>query len=197
MSSPETPTQNTHTIDTEEREEPVWDPVAQIYVGGKVPENAEVAKMIQDNHGALRLFGYGSLCWNPGTGPLADPTVEHTLGRARGYRRCWAQRSTDHRGSPSFPGIVCTLLKDEEYRQIRELHSPLEETLTEGLIYTVPPELVDGCLEDLDFREKGVSTCTWWTCIDLWQRYSTFQRSYIFPLACLLHRDMHGILLKL
>jgi hypothetical protein len=44
MSSPETPTQNTHTIDTEEREEPVWDPVAQIYVGGKVPENAEVAK---------------------------------------------------------------------------------------------------------------------------------------------------------
>jgi cation transport regulator ChaC len=148
------------SIETEEREAPVWDPVAQIYVGGNIPENAEVTQMIEDNKGALRLFGYGSLCWNPGKGPLADPSVENTLGRARGYRRCWAQRSTDHRGSPSFPGIVCTLLKDEEFRQIREPdspQSPQEETLTEGLIYTVPPHLVDECLEVLDFREKGVS----------------------------------------
>jgi cation transport regulator ChaC len=149
-------------IETEEREAPVWDPVAQIYVGGIIPENAEVTKMIQDNKGALLLFGYGSLCWNPGKGPLADPSVVSTLGRARGYRRCWAQRSTDHRGSPSFPGIVCTLLKDEEFRQIREpsyTQSPQEETLTEGLIYTVPPDLVDECLEVLDFREKGVREC--------------------------------------
>jgi cation transport regulator ChaC len=156
MSSSEPHVKHEH-IETEEREDPVWDPVAQIYVGGNIPENAEVTKMIQDNKGALRLFGYGSLCWNPGKGPLADPSVENTLGRARGYRRCWAQRSTDHRGSPSFPGIVCTLLKDEEFRQIRESHSSQEETLTEGLIYTVPPHLVEECLEELDFREKGVS----------------------------------------
>jgi len=32
-----------------------------------------------------------------------------------------------------------------------------EISLTEGLIYTVPPELVDECIEELDFREKGVS----------------------------------------
>jgi hypothetical protein len=161
MSSSEPPVKHKR-IETEEREAPVWDPVAQIYVGGIIPENAEVTQMIQDNKGALRLFGYGSLCWNPGKGPLADPSVENTLGRARGYRRAWAQRSTDHRGSPSFPGIVCTLLKDEEFRQIREPDSPQssqEETLTEGIVYTVPPHLVDECLEVLDFREKGVSTC--------------------------------------
>ena len=108
-------------IDTEEREAPVWDPVSQIYVGGVVPENAQVQEMIQANNGSLRLFGYGSLCWNPGTG-------------ARGYRRCWAQKSTDHRGVPRFPGIVCTLLKDEEVKHFRPLPYN-EETLTEGVSY--------------------------------------------------------------
>jgi hypothetical protein len=155
-SSSETPKGHAH-IETEEMEA-VWDPVAQIYVGGRLPENAAVTQMIKDNQGALRLFGYGSLCWNPGSGPLADPSVTNVLGRAVGYRRCWAQRSTDHRGDPAFPGIVCTLLKDAEFRAIRDPdHGSEEKTLTEGLIYTVPPELADECLEDLDFREKGVS----------------------------------------
>ena len=124
-------------IDTEEREATVvvqWDPVSQIYVGGVVPEHAQVQEMIQANHdGYLRLFGYGSLCWHHnGTGALAHPSVKTQLGRARGYRRCWAQKSTDHRGVPQFPGIVCTLLKDEEVRQFRELPYD-EETLTEGV----------------------------------------------------------------
>lgn len=141
-------------IDTEEREVPVWDPVAQIYVGGVVPENAEVKEMIQANKGCLRLFGYGSLCWNPGHGALAHPSVEKKLGRAKGYRRCWAQKSTDHRGLPSFPGIVCTLLKDEEVRRMRRLPYD-EETLTEGIIFEVPSDLVEECLFELDFREKG------------------------------------------
>ena len=146
----------TRAMEIEEREGPVWDPVAQIYVGSVVPENAQVAKMIEENQGSLRLFGYGSLCWNPGTGPLAHPTVTSKLGRARGYRRCWAQKSTDHRGFPQFPGIVCTLLKDDEVKQFRPLPYE-EETLTEGLIYEVPPDLVKECLAELDFREKGVS----------------------------------------
>lgn len=135
---------------------PVWDPVAQIYVGGIVPENAAVQQMIQDNQGCLRIFGYGSLCWNPGSGALAHPSVQIRLARAQGYRRCWAQKSTDHRGLPKFPGIVCTLLKDEEVRQFRPLNYE-QATSTEGLVYEVPSELVDECLAELDFREKGVS----------------------------------------
>lgn len=139
---------------------PVWDPVAQIYVGGVVPENAAVRQMIQNNQGCLRIFGYGSLCWNPGSGALAHPSVQNRLARAQGYRRCWAQKSTDHRGFPHFPGIVCTLLKDEEVRQLRPLHYE-QATLTEGVIYEVPSELVDECLAELDFREKGVSAILW------------------------------------
>jgi hypothetical protein len=141
---------------TTEEGTPVWDPVAQIYVGGIVPDHAAVQELIEQNHGCLRLFGYGSLCWNPGSGALAHPSVHHRPAKARGYRRCWAQKSTDHRGVPSFPGIVCTLLKDDEVRQLRSLDydSP---TFTEGLVYEVPSELVDECLAELDFREKGVS----------------------------------------
>lgn len=161
-------------LDTEEREEAVWCPERQIYVGGVVPSSsagAEVEKLVEDGNGCLRVFGYGSLCWNPGnpeTSALAHPTVNNVLGRAKGYRRCWSQRSADHRGTPSFPGIVCTLLADAEYRELvkkggcgdmdeNEQEEEEEESLTEGLLYEVPPELVDECLAELDFREKGVS----------------------------------------
>eukprot|EP00522_Entomoneis_paludosa_P002073 CAMPEP_0172476706 /NCGR_PEP_ID=MMETSP1065-20121228/70515_1 /TAXON_ID=265537 /ORGANISM="Amphiprora paludosa, Strain CCMP125" /LENGTH=663 /DNA_ID=CAMNT_0013234935 /DNA_START=140 /DNA_END=2131 /DNA_ORIENTATION=+ len=138
---------------------PVWDPVAQIYVGGQVPENgAQVKELIEKNNGTLRVFGYGSLCWKPG-GILANPKVTSTLGKALGYRRCWAQKSTDHRGEPRFPGIVCTLLKDDEVKDIRGTTTSQSEqstqSLTEGVLYVVPPELVEDCLAELDFREKG------------------------------------------
>lgn len=147
-------------IDTEERESPTWCPEQQIYVGGVVPDNAEVETLLSENDGLLRIFGYGSLCWNPGAGAvLSAPGVTRTLGRARGYKRCWAQRSADHRGTPAFPGIVCTLLSDDEVHGIRQKEQAPEEppSMTEGLIYTVPPSLVDDCLAELDFREKGVS----------------------------------------
>jgi cation transport regulator ChaC len=140
--------------------EPTWCPEQQIYIGGVIPENAEVKSLIEKNNGSLRLFGYGSLCWNPGTGALAKPGVVGTLGRARGYKRCWAQKSTDHRGNPKFPGIVCTLLEDKEVHEIRKTAcddavASDEPTMTEGVIYLIPPQLVDECLEELDFREKG------------------------------------------
>jgi cation transport regulator ChaC len=155
--------QSSLKMSTEERtveNTPRWDPEQQIYVGGIIPENAEVRSLIEKNNGYLRLFGYGSLCWNPGTGPLARPGVVGALGRARGYKRCWAQKSSDHRGRPSFPGIVCTLLEDKEVYEIRKSASEdaedfKEPTMTEGVIYLIPPELVDECLQELDFREKG------------------------------------------
>ena len=136
--------------------EAIWDPVNQIYVGGVVPENARVQDLLKENDGVLRIFGYGSLCWKP-SGILANENVKSTLGRAKGYRRCWSQKSTDHRGNPSFPGIVCTLLKDDEVYGLREKDSSIidEKSLTEGVLYEVPPDLVQDCLDELDFREKG------------------------------------------
>lgn len=145
-------------MDTEEREDnitPTWCPEQQIYIGGIVPDSAEVEKLIADNDGKLRLFGYGSLTWGPGNGVLSKEGVTTTLGRARGYKRCWAQKSADHRGTTSFPGIVCTLLTDDEVEYILKEHHDAP-TMTEGLLYQVPSHLVQECLAELDFREKGV-----------------------------------------
>jgi len=159
--------------DNDDRDPAIWDPVAQIYKSGRVPENANVRQMIETNGGVLRLFGYGSLCWNPGTpgaSALAHASVTSSAGRCHGYRRCWAQKSTDHRGWPHFPGIVCTLLTEvefqsffqEQYENTSSSNSsnsnPQKASFTEGLIYKVPPELVQECLAELDFREKGVRT---------------------------------------
>jgi alpha-tubulin suppressor-like RCC1 family protein/cation transport regulator ChaC len=137
---------------------PQWCPEQQVYIGGVVPENGQVQELLLKNGGYLRLFGYGSLCWNPGTGALAKPGVVAKLGKARGYKRCWAQKSTDHRGVPSFPGVVCTLLEDSEVDDIKGTSLSLSQhapTMTEGVIYTIPPELVEECLQELDFRERG------------------------------------------
>ena len=159
-----------------------------------------------NNDGKLKIFGYGSLCWHPGSeGVLSLASIEedeheHDVdidvgtdtdnannasasankpkrkvttapGRAIGYQRCWSQRSADHRGTTEFNGIVCTLLSDEEVWKLhhdddddakhdddamqQQQKRPL--SMTEGLIYTVDVDLVDECLAELDFREKGVS----------------------------------------
>ena len=162
---------------------PVWDPIQQIYLGDKAASSREndvaMQSMIQENQGSLPIFGYGSLCWKPG-GLLAHPKVMHKVVQAVGYRRCWAQKSADHRGVPRFPGIVCTLLRDDEVTTLRSpppqlssriiIDDPQNEeeeqqqeqqqggttpSFTDGVLYIVPPELVEECLADLDFREKG------------------------------------------
>lgn len=45
--------------------------------------------------------------------------VSTSPGMAIGYQRCWSQRSADHRGTPQFNGIVCTLLSDEEVGRLQ------------------------------------------------------------------------------
>lgn len=135
-----------------QEDQPVWDPIQQIYLGGKVPgaSDAEVTTMIQQS--GLRVFGYGSLTWKP-SGWLQNGIP----GRIYGYRRAWAQKSTDHRGNPNFPGLVCTLLTEVEVKSVSRLsNTGSDKGFVEGLVYYVPDSHADDCLKDLDFREKGV-----------------------------------------
>lgn len=53
------------------------------------------------------VFGYGSLCWNPG--------FEYSrcvIGYVRGYVRRFWQGNTTHRGTEERPGRVATLIPD-------------------------------------------------------------------------------------
>ena len=92
----------------------------------------------------------GSLCWK------ADfPAEEQFVGRVSGWRRLFAQGSTDHRGTPAAPGLVATLLTDEQCESLR-LRTPGEPASTCcGVCYRVGEADVEGVLGNLDFREKG------------------------------------------
>lgn len=192
--------------------EPTWCEEQQIYINGTIASSSHAEQHINailssisqsttnHNHSTqttesqtvrnkeplnLHIFGYGSLCWNPGSidEVLANPRVERKVAKAVGWKRCWCQKSTDHRGNVSFPGLVCTLLSDEEIRNIKKVQVELQQqstsqrnimnnnsgdkneyehehdaddiSMTEGVLYTIPSDLVEKCLAELDFREKG------------------------------------------
>ena len=64
------------------------------------------------------------------------------------YNR-FAQRSMDHRGNPEFPGIVATLVEDDNSTISHERSECI------GLIFHVPDSEVDALIRELDYREKG------------------------------------------
>ncbi|XP_018330367.1 putative glutathione-specific gamma-glutamylcyclotransferase 2 [Agrilus planipennis] len=57
----------------------------------------------------LWVFGYGSLCWNPGF--TFDKAV---AGCIRGFSRRFWQGNSTHRGTEQQPGRVATLVEDNE-----------------------------------------------------------------------------------
>lgn len=58
--------------------------------------------------GALWVFGYGSLIWDPGF-----PVAERRLARATGWHRSFCMRSIHHRGTVANPGLVLALDRAE------------------------------------------------------------------------------------
>ena len=83
------------------------------------------------------LFGYGSIMWKTGFN-----FENRELCHVKGWTRRFWQGSTDHRGTPEFPGRVVTLIE-----------SASEHCW--GTAYRLPASDANNILEDLDYREKG------------------------------------------
>ncbi len=83
------------------------------------------------------VFGYGSLIWRP-----CFDYEQRRVGYIEGYVRRFWQASTDHRGTPDFPGRVVTLVSQEGAR-------------CWGVGYQIPDEDVVSVLAQLDVREQG------------------------------------------
>ena len=83
------------------------------------------------------IFGYGSLVWRP-----AFPFVERRPGYIEGWRRRFCQASPDHRGVPSDPGRVVTLLADPS-------------ATCHGMAYAVADDAWAQVLARLDVREQN------------------------------------------
>jgi cation transport regulator ChaC len=90
-----------------------------------------------DGDGNLWIFGYGSLIWRP-----EFSHRERRPGFIRGWARRFWQGSTDHRGVPSAPGRVVTLIR-----------APRD--CCWGMAYCVAAGERDRVLETLDHRERG------------------------------------------
>jgi len=84
-------------------------------------------------HEPVWVFGYGSLIWRPDF-PYLEARPAHVTGWAR---RFW-QGSHDHRGVPSDPGRVVTLIEAAGQR-------------CDGRAYLIEPAV----FEHLDHREKN------------------------------------------
>ena len=85
----------------------------------------------------LFVFAYGSLIFRP-----SKYFGERRAAVARGFRRAFRQASRDHRGTPSLPGRVVTLLHEEG-------------ASCGGALYTVTDADVEAALVELDDRESG------------------------------------------
>ena len=96
----------------------------------------------------LYIFGYGSLCWKPDFKYKSSFVATLT-----GWRRVFTQLSYDHRGTPDRPGLVATLISDEELAQTTSL--PRTVSCVTGVCFRIDDADADLVLDALDFREKG------------------------------------------
>lgn len=89
--------------------------------------------------GAIWVFGYGSLMWDPG--------FEHDrreIARLDGFRRGFCLRSIHHRGTPGAPGLVLALDR-------------AAGASCDGVAFRIPPRAAPEALAVLRARELVTS----------------------------------------
>lgn len=125
--------------------QPQWDAENGVWLGDRAAASGNFVVP-----SPLWIFGYGSLVWKS-----EFAHEEAVVGSVRGWKRYFAQKSTDHRGTPDHPGLVATLLTDAQLTGLG-LRGPGEApSETCGVGYRVGEGDVAQVLDGLDFREKG------------------------------------------
>ncbi|KAI1498871.1 ChaC-domain-containing protein [Biscogniauxia marginata] len=101
------------------------------------------------------IFGYGSLIWKPP--PHYDRRVP---GWVTGYVRRFWQASQDHRGTPTAPGRVVTLIERPFWASLADAHDSAPPRVW-GTAYRIRPDKVAEVKEYLDIREINGYTIHW------------------------------------
>jgi cation transport regulator ChaC len=99
---------------------------------------------------SLWIFGYGSLVWRP-----AFPHRRRAPAMISGWVRRFWQGSTDHRGEPSRPGRVVTLLPTDDPAVAGDDALTHPASPCWGTAYEVAEEDRAEALATLDHRERG------------------------------------------
>lgn len=95
------------------------------------------------------MFGYGSLIFKP-----PPHTIGRTVGYIKGYARRFAQSSNDHRGTPSKPGRVATLVCASQWHSLISDDDPPEGDIVWGVAWHIDPSKSCEVRQYLDDREK-------------------------------------------
>ncbi|GAW25230.1 putative cation transporter [Rosellinia necatrix] len=93
------------------------------------------------------IFGYGSLIWKPP--PHYDRRIP---GWVTGYVRRFWQVCQDHRGTPTAPGRVVTLIERSFWASLADAHGSAPERVW-GTAYRIEAARVDEVARYLDIRE--------------------------------------------
>ncbi|XP_054788520.1 gamma-glutamylcyclotransferase 2-3 isoform X3 [Prosopis cineraria] len=102
------------------------------------------------------VFGYGSLIWKAGF-----PFDESVVCFIRGYRRVFHQGSTDHRGTPEYPGRTVTLEPAEGevcYLEAREKQYDKKVYLDVFAELTATTPAISGVMVYIASPDKDVNT---------------------------------------
>ncbi|KAK3396540.1 ChaC-like protein-domain-containing protein [Sordaria brevicollis] len=100
------------------------------------------------NQDEFWIFGYGSLIWKPP--PHFDRRIP---GWVEGYVRRFWQASEDHRGTPTSPGRVVTLISRPYWSSLTDHHDSPPGAKVWGVAYRIKPDRVAEVKEYLDIRE--------------------------------------------
>eukprot|EP00035_Acanthoeca_spectabilis_P038886 m.57206 g.57206 ORF g.57206 m.57206 type:complete len:182 (+) comp9339_c0_seq4:173-718(+) len=110
--------------------------------------------------GVTSVFGYGSLVWKPPCD--TRHIVGSQIGCIKGWARRFWQHSVDHRGTPTAPGRVATILHHTHPDMAAESTAAVDGSddcfITAGMVYTISD--IAAILPELDFREKNGYTRT-------------------------------------